>query len=82
MIEYQKAEISFLFADLFQNLVKQNSKRKRKIIWIQNWLLKLEKKSVFVDILEELWLQDPKNYKEYLRMNTDPFEISQYLIKL
>ena len=31
---------------------------------------------VYVSILEEIWLQDAKNYRKYIRMNTDAFEVS------
>ena len=35
------------------------------------------KKKVFkVGVLEELLLQDAENYRKYLRMNTDAFEVS------
>ena len=69
-MEYQKAGICFMFTDLLQNLIKQNSKRKWKRIWVQNWLLKIEEESVFLNILEELLIQDAKNYRTYVRMNT------------
>lgn len=59
-----------MFTDLLQNLIRQNSKRKWKRIWVQNWLLKIEEESVFLNILEELLIQDAKNYRTYLRMNT------------
>lgn len=44
MIEYQKAGIDFLFADLLvlRNLNKRNSRCRRKGVWIQSWLLERE----------------------------------------
>lgn len=44
MIEYQKAGIDFLFADLLvlRNLNKRNSRWRRKGMWVQSWLLERE----------------------------------------
>lgn len=67
MIKYQKAGIGFMLAELLRNLNKWSSKLRRKRIWVQNWLFKLEEESSSVNALGELRLQDAKNYRKYVK---------------
>lgn len=71
-IEYQKAGIGFMFTVLLQNLVKRYSAWRQKRIWVKNGLLKREE-------VEELRYQDSENYRNYLQMNTDAFEVNEFL---
>ena len=41
--------------------------------------MKLEEEKTSVNIVEELRLQDAKNYRNYLRMNTDSLKSSRTL---
>ena len=74
MIQYQKAGIGSLIADLLQNLNKRNLKRRQKRLWAQYQLLTREEETVYSVILEELRLQGAGNYIKLLRMNADKFE--------
>ena len=74
MIQYQKAGIGSLIADLLQNLNKRNLKRRQKRLWAQYQSLTREEETVYSVILEELRLQDAGNYIKLLRMNADKFE--------
>ena len=67
MIKCQKAGIGFMLAELSRNLNKWSSKLRRKRIWVQNWLFKLEEESASVNALGELRLQDAKNYRKYVK---------------
>ena len=51
------------------------SKRRRKSIREKEWLKRREEKSVYRHLLEELRLEDPQNYRRYLRMDTATFEV-------
>ena len=61
-----------MFAVLLQNLVKRYSTWRQKRIWVKNWLLKCEE-------VKELRYQDSESYRNYLRMNTDAFEVNEFL---
>ena len=56
-------------------LRRRNKKKKRKrAIWTRSWL-KRSNRGVYRQLLEEFWLEDPENYRRYLRMDTSTFEV-------
>ena len=56
-------------------LRRRNKKKKRKrAIWSRSWL-KRSDRGVYRQLLEELRLEDPENYRRYLRMDTSTFEV-------
>ena len=54
-------------------------KRKRRI-WVKEWLKKRETLGAYNTIIAELQLQDRYSYIRYLRMNCETFGVSSYLI--
>ena len=54
--------------------IKRKKKRKERETWVKSWLLKRDLKGAYNNIIQELKLDDPENYRRYLRMNTDTFE--------
>ena len=50
-------------------------------MWAQYWLSKREEESSYVNILEELPLQDFGKFKKYLGMNTDTFKSNESYFK-
>ena len=58
-------------------LREKNGKRKRakRTEWVKLWLSNRSQKGAYNNILAELRLQDAENYRRYLRMNTETFEV-------
>ena len=51
-------------------------KRRKRIIWVKDWLLQRESKGAFNQIFEELHVGDPASFQNYVRMNAETFEVS------
>lgn len=60
--------------EMHSNLSKVGKKRKRKV-WMKDWLRERESKGAYSNILQELRLRDQENFRKYLRMNTTTFEV-------
>lgn len=43
-------------------------------LWQRQWLAARDSQSAYHNIVQELRLQDPENYRRYLRMNVDTFD--------
>ena len=41
---------------------------------MKDWLHKRDTKGAYVNILQELRLNDPENFRKYLRMNTETYQ--------
>ena len=67
------ATTAVLVANISYN--KSKKKRRRRKEWTKSWLLNRDGKSVYNNILEELRCNDQENYRRYLRMNTETFEV-------
>ena len=49
-------------------------KKKKRKIWVKEWLLARENKSVYNNLFQELRVDDAESYRRYLRMNTDTLQ--------
>ena len=54
---------------------KQKKSRNRKT-WMKDWLNERDTKGVYADILQELHLNDHENFRKYLHMNTETFQVA------
>ena len=54
---------------------KKSSKRK---VWTQEWLLRRQEKGACRGTLSELRLTDKEDFRKYLRMNTETFQVSTF----
>ena len=51
-------------------------KRKKRSVWVRNWLLQRDSNGAYNQIIEELRTHDPSSYKSYVRMDAKTFEVS------
>ena len=58
---------------LIEELNKKPPVKRR--IWAKNWLLERQKKGAYNGILNELRLTDKEDFRKYLRMNTETFQV-------
>ena len=54
----------------------ETCKKKKKRIWAREWLLERPNKEAYNDILSELHLTDQKDFRKFLRMNTETFQVA------
>ena len=55
-------------------------KRKKRKIWVKEWLRRQETLGAYNNIASELQLQDCYSYRRYLRMNCETFEVKKTII--
>ena len=58
---------------LIEELNKKTQVKRR--IWTRDWLLKRQEKGAYNGILNELRLTDKEDFRKYLRMNTETFQV-------
>ena len=56
-------------------------KRKKRSVWMKPWLKNLLRTSAYQNIFQELRLKDSEEFRRYLRMNTETYQV-QILIYL
>ena len=56
-------------------MFKKRTRRKRTV-WVKDWLLQRESKGAFNQIFEELRVGDPASFQNYVRMKAETFEVS------
>ena len=54
---------------------KQKKSRNRKT-WMKYWPHERDTRGAYADILQELRLDDHENFRKYLDMNTDTFQVT------
>ena len=54
----------------------ETCKKKKERIWAREWLLERPNKEAYNDILSELHLTDQKDFRKFLRMNTETFQVA------
>ena len=54
----------------------ETCKKKKKRIWAREWLLERPNKGAYNGILSELHLTDQKDFRKFLRMNTETFQVA------
>ena len=61
---------------IIANILRSRKKNKKRKMWVKSWLLRRDEKSAYQNILQELRLEDAENFRRYLRMNSETFEVS------
>ena len=61
---------------IIANILRSRKKNKKRKMWVKSWLLRLDEKSAYQNILQELHLEDAEHFSRYLRMNCETFEVS------
>lgn len=52
---------------------------KKRTIWVKSWLAERENRGVYNNLLQELKCTDRENYRKYLRMNTETFQVRKLI---
>jgi hypothetical protein len=63
--------VQILVPELEQNFCKKNNRKKR--IWVKHWINRREAQGASNNLIRELKLEDPTNYKNFLRMDENKF---------
>ena len=58
---------------------QESLKRRRRTIWVKPWLANRDAKSAYNNILQELRLQDQEEFRKYLRMNTESYQVIAFI---
>ena len=53
----------------------KSSKKKRQV-WVKKWLLEHQKKGGYNGIVSDLRLPDCDDFRKFLRMNTETFQVN------
>ena len=71
------AESGKVSAAVIVSIICKRRKKKRKVkeVWEREWLRRRTERGVFRQLLEELRLEDECNYRRYLRMDTETFQV-------
>lgn len=59
---------------------KKTKKRKSRSCWIKPWIQRRNEKEAYSNILTELRLEDPGQFRKYLRMNEETYEVRKLFI--
>ena len=62
---------------LLTKYLKKKPKRRRKI-WVKDWLKRRDERGAYNNIISELRLVDLPYYRRYIRMNPATFKVSQF----
>jgi len=73
------AATSILVTGVYLQDELHGKKRRKRSVWVKNWLQRREEKGAYNNILTELRLDDVESFRKYLRMNTDTFQVSTTL---
>ena len=74
-----KQDVFFILVlnEYFESTKKKKDKNKRKRkTWVKPWLMNRARESAFKGIFSELALRDKEEFRKYLRMNTNSYEVS------
>ena len=72
VIIFSCAIITLACALEIQKKPRRNRIRK---MWMKDWLRKRDTKGAYNNILPELRLNDHENFRKYLRMNTETYQV-------
>lgn len=59
---------------------KPERKKRQQKVWMRDWLKARETAGAYRNMLQELRLQDAEKFRKYLRMNTEVFEVSNFIL--
>ena len=68
------AVIAIAAAGMVSEEKKQARKRKKRVAWVKPWLLKRQKHGAFEAILNGFWREDPTEFKQFIRMDSETFD--------
>lgn len=75
-----KVITSLLGEELRKIIVSGDKQRKKRRVWIRNWIKKRNQYGVSETLLKELAVEDTEGYKNHLRMSEEKFE--ELLLKI
>ena len=52
----------------------------KKSVWVKPWLSNRDSTGAFGNIFAELWLQDEEEFRRYLRMNTETYQVNYCIV--
>ena len=62
--------------------LRQLRKRRKRREWVSHWLQRREDQGLYHNLVRELQLQDGEDFRRFLRMNTDTFQVSMSMLLL
>ena len=63
---------------LCEDQVSKKKTRAKRRWWVRPWLMKRCERGAYNGILSEIRLVDHENFRKYLRMNTDTFQVQAH----
>ena len=70
---------SFRGAKLLRSRKTKHKQRKKKDFWVRSWFQRRKSLSNYHRFLSELRCEDQQNFREYLRINPETFDVSSML---
>ena len=62
-------------------IMNKKKRKKRRAVWVKDWLKRREQKGAYNNIIGELRLVDLLYYKRYIRMNPATSKVRHYYYK-
>ena len=56
-------------------LQKRRRRQRSRNVWVKEWLQKRDEKGAYNNILQELRLNDAENFRRFIRMNTETYQV-------
>ena len=60
---------------IYDHQLPRKKKRRKRCYWVKPWLEKRYERGAYNGILTEMRLHDQEDFRKYLRMNTDTFQV-------
>jgi hypothetical protein len=79
MARRRKAVAALLLVS-FPLAVSQKKKRKKRSVWVKEWLKKRDELSMFFNLYGELRDYDPFEFKKYIRMDSQTLEVRTFTL--
>ena len=57
-------------------LYSTKSSKKKRRVWVKKWLLEPQKTGAYNGIVSDLRLTDREDFRNFLRMNTETFQVN------
>ena len=76
----RKVAVSLLIISRIKSFIRKKEIKKKnakvkKTVWVKSWLEKRQQKGAYNNIMSELRFEDPSQFRRYLRMNADCYEV-------
>ncbi len=77
--EDEKAVAAILLAFAIMTRESQSQRKtRRRSCWTKSWLLCSDEQNIYKGLVNELKLADRADYRRFLRMNTETFEVRRW----